>query len=130
MKSITASLALEPSPDEYAQVWRIVHSKCSKSLSFGNASPSEIAFVKVRSASSNQDPNGLHFKNTDGSVAPLPRFYRRYVSADDALSSVAARGGSLYPRSFICGYRSVPLPRDDPFSKVASRDISTLTTDL
>lgn len=87
------ALSLNLDPDEYKVIWQLVRSKSSKSLNFGNSTEHEVSFVKSQILDSNTDSNGFHFKNPDGSLAPLPRFYRRYVSPEDALKSVAARGG-------------------------------------
>lgn len=124
------ALRLNLPPAEYAVVWPVVRSKCTKSLSFGNASESEINFVKSQIRLSREDPTGLHFKNSDGSLAPLPRFYRRYVSAEDAVSSVTARGGPLAIRERMQSDIDLSLQKGTIRSqKVALRDNSLISND-
>lgn len=126
-KRLQQALHLNLPLDEYDSIWSVVRSKCSKSLDFGCATDKEVNFVRSQISASNADPKGLHFKNPDGSIAPLPRFYRKFVTADDAISSVAARGGPLAIRE-----RSLPDIEKSlekgaiRNKKVASRDISEL----
>ena len=112
---------------EYESIWSIVRSKSFKSLNFGSATEKEIHFVKNQISASNADPNGLHFKNPDGSLAPLPRYYRKYVSVEDAISSVAARGGPLSIRERTQSQIDKSLEKGTIRNqKVAERDISEL----
>lgn len=125
------ALRLNLPPEEYPQVWRIVRSKCSKSLDFGSSTDREVSFVKSQIANTSTDSDGLHFKNPDGSRAPLPRYYRKYVSADAALSSVAARGGPLAIKERSFGDLENSVEKAQIRSRaVSKRDISNITTDL
>lgn len=49
---------------------------------------------------SSDDSNGFQYINQDGTKCGLARYYRKFVDADSAIRSVAARGGpvSLHDR--------------------------------
>lgn len=120
-----------PDFSEYESIWQIVKSRCTKSLNFGAATPREIGFIRSQIVSSKDDPNGLHFKNSDGSTAPLPRYYKRFVSSEVAISSVAARGGPLAIRDRSSGDIANSLAKGEiRRQKVSARDISDLTTNF
>lgn len=123
------ALCLNLPPDEYAEAWRIVRSKCTKSLDFGSTTPLEVFYVKNQISSSCLSPEGLHFLNPDGSRAPLPRYYRKYVTPEAAISSVTARGGPLAirDRSNEDFNRIIELS-DIRKEKISNHDISCLTT--
>ena len=123
------ALRLNLPPEEYSSVWRIVRSKCTKSLDFGSVTPLEVSFVKNQISSSCLSPEGLHFLNPDGSRSPLPRYYRRYVSPEAAISSVAARGGpqAIRDRS-LDDFDSIIQKSSARLEKVSNHDISELTT--
>lgn len=123
------ALRLNLPPDEYAKVWPIVRSRCTKSHDFGSATPKEVEYVKKQISASNSSPEGLHFLNPDGSRAPLPRYYKKYVSPEDAISSVSARGGPLAirDRSHEDFDRIITLS-DIRKEKISNHDISVLTT--
>lgn len=126
-KKLQQALHLNLDPDEYDSIWSLVRSKSSKSLNFGSATPKEISFVKSQISASKQDPIGFNFKNPDGSLAPLPRYYRRYVTADDVIESVAARGGPTAIRERSEGSIQQSLEKGKiRFQKVSQRDISEM----
>lgn len=130
-RRLQQALSLNLDPDEYESIWKVVKSRSSKSLDFGAATPCEISYVKTQIQSTNECPEGMHFKNPDGTNAPLPRYYRRFVGPDDALKSVAARGGPLAIRERSSGDIENSLQKGlIRKQKVAARDISELTTDF
>lgn len=125
------ALRLNLPPEEYALVWPIVRSKCSKSLCFGSATDREVSFIKAQIDNSSNDPEGFCFKNPDGSRVPLPRYYRKYVSADAAISSVSARGGPLAIKERSSGDLDNSIEKAQIRNRAASRrDISSITTDF
>lgn len=127
-KRLQQALSLNLDPEEFESVWKVVKSKCTKSLDFGSATPLEKQFVQSQIRASRDCSEGLHFKNPDGSLAPLPRYYRKYVTADDAIRSVAARGGPLSIRDRSIGDIDNSLEKGEVrLRKVADRDISELT---
>lgn len=116
---------------EYQTVWSIVRSKCTKSLDFGSATKLEFDFVRSQIIRSRSSKTGFQFYNPDGSVAPLARYYRKFVTAEDAVCSVASRGGpfAIRDRSIEDCKKSVSRGETRRL-KMSSHDISELTTNL
>lgn len=124
---IQSALRLNLPSDEYEEVWNIVRSRCLCSKGFGAATDLQKDYVRYCVNRSSSDPDGLKFFAKDGSSSPLSRYYRRFISSDDAIRSVAARGGpisyddraqDMKERSIENGKRIV--------SEIARRDNSVL----
>lgn len=95
-RKLHSALKLNLPRDEYDAVWSLVKSKCFKSLNFGASSSVQVSKVKSAISKSNSSPEGFRICNPiNGFPEPLSRYYRKFVTADDALKSVAARGGPL-----------------------------------
>lgn len=126
-KRLQQALSLNLDPIEYEDTWNLVRSRCLCSKGFGAATDLQKQYVKDCIHRSSRCENGFQFYAKDGSVSPLSRYYRKFVSPDDAISSVAARGGpivfddrpqDLKERSIDHGKRIV--------SEIAKRDLSIL----
>lgn len=94
-QSLQQALRLNLDVDEFRDVWKIVKSRSLCSKGFGAYSDLEIDYVKSCLERSKNDPDGLKFYTLNGSSQPISRYYRKYISPDIAICSVAARGGPI-----------------------------------
>lgn len=95
-RKLHSALRFNLDPDEYDSVWNLVKSKCFKSLNFGCSSSVQVANVKAAISQTRSSSDGFRIVNPiNGFPEPLSKYYRKFVTADDAISSVAARGGPL-----------------------------------
>lgn len=129
-RRLQQSLRLNLDPDEYESVWRVVRSRCLCSKGFGAATDLQKQYVRdcIKRSSSNE--NGFQFYSRDGSISSLARYYRKFVTPEDAVKSVSSRGGPLVyderpqdlkDKSIANGYRIL--------SEIRNRDLSTLFND-
>lgn len=126
-KRLQQALSLNLDEHEYNDVWNIVRSRFLCSKGFGASTDLQKQYVRDCIRRSNTNDKGFQYYSRDGSVSPLSRYYRKFVSASDAISSVASRGGpivyddrpqDLKDRSIDNGKRIV--------SEIAKRDLSIL----
>lgn len=126
-KNVCSRLSLNLDELEYEDVWNLVRSRCLCSKGFGASTDLQKQYVRDCIRRSNTNDKGFQYYSKDGSVSPLSRYYRKFVSAEDAISSVAARGGpivfddrpqDLKDRSIDNGQRIV--------SEIAKRDLSII----
>ena len=124
-KRLQQALKLNLDKDEYEEVWQVVRSRCISSNGFGAATDLQKDYVKDCIERSKNNPNGLQFFASDGLPSPLSRYYRRFVSSDAAISSVAASHGPIYcdDRSFQDKLKSIENG-ERIVSEVDNRDIS------
>lgn len=92
-KNLQSALKLNLPDDEYKQIWKIVRSRSVCSKGFGASTELEKDYIRSCIELSQDDPNGFQYYSKDGTASGLARYYRRFVSADAAVRSVAARGG-------------------------------------
>lgn len=111
--------------EEYLNVWKIVKSRCFFSKGFGASTDFEISHIHYCIDLSKDHPDGLKFFHADGSSSPLPRYYRKFLSPDDCIESVVARGGPLTidDRPYDLKDRSIEKGKKI-LQKVSDRDIS------
>lgn len=114
---------------EYENVWSVVKSRCFFSKGFGAASDFEIDYVRSCIDRSKDHSDGLKFYHSDGSSSPLPRYYRKFLSPDAAISSAVARGGTLTydDRSLSEKMRSIERGKK-VVQQVSDHDISEFYT--
>lgn len=126
-RRLQQALRLNLDDDEYSDVWNLVRSRCLCSKGFGAATDLQKEYVKECIHRSSTCENGFQYFSKDGSVSPLSRYYRKFVSSDDAILSVSARGGSIVyddrpqdmkDRSIENGLRIV--------SEISKRDLSVI----
>lgn len=94
-KRLQQALRLNYSEEEYNEIWNIVKSRAFWSKNFGSATDFEKSFVRSSILRSASDEDGFKMYFSDGSTQPLAKYYRKFVDADSAIKSVAARGGTL-----------------------------------
>lgn len=121
------ALRLNLDEDFYNEVWSVVRSRSFCSKHFGARSDKQVSYVKSCIEKSKTDPSGLKYFNSDGSPFPLSRYYRKYLSLDACITSVAARGGPVYEddRSITEKIQSVQHG-SAILQKARKRDISEL----
>lgn len=112
---------------EYESVWQIVRSRSFCSKGFGASTDLEKSFIRSCLEKTKDSPDGLCIFNPDGSGSPVPRYYRRFVSPDVAISSVSARGGpdAIRVRSSLDKVQSIDR-NNAVLQKARKRDISEL----
>lgn len=93
--ALQRALKLNLPPEEYEQVWQKVKSRSICSKGFGAYTDKEREYVKSCISRSASHSDGFKYFNLDGNSFPLARYYRKFVSADDAIKSCRARGGPL-----------------------------------
>lgn len=100
-KKLQQALRLNLEESEYMDIWRIVRSRCFSSKGFGAYTDLEKDYITDCIHRSSDDSNGFQYINQDGTKCGLARYYRKFVDADSAIRSVAARGGpvSLHDRT-------------------------------
>lgn len=83
------ALRLNLSPEEYADIWRLVHCRYIDSLGFGAPDdPQVISYLRKGIAASKDSPYPLFFHPETGQSFPLARYYRgkpKVYSFTDAL---------------------------------------------
>lgn len=89
------ALKLNLPEDEFEDVWKLVKSKTLFSKRFGAVTDKEISHIKYGIKLSRTDNDGLKYYSANGQSFPLARYYRKFVSVDDALISVDAMGGPI-----------------------------------
>lgn len=97
-RRLRSALYLNLEPSEYETVWNLVRSRSFKSLNFGVPTNKQISIVKANIERSQFDPEGFKIVNPiNGHPEPMSKYFRKYVSAVNAINSVNARGGPLAP---------------------------------
>lgn len=128
--SLQQALKLNLEPDEYDTVWRLVRSRSFSSKGFGAYTDTEIDYVRHCIDKSSNDPEGLKYYNLDGASFPLARYYRRFLSAENAIKSVAARGGPLTLENRDISDKLASVENGNRIrAQVSKRDISEFFTD-
>lgn len=94
-QKLQQALKLNLPPDEFLDVWKIVKSRSLCSKRFGLYTDLEKAYVTDCINRSSSDPDGFKFFTLAGKSQPVARYYRRLISPDAAVKSVAARGGPI-----------------------------------
>lgn len=124
-KALWSALRLNLPEDEFNSVWKVVKSRSFFSKGFGAASDLEVDYVKSCIDRSKSHPEGLKYFHSDGSSSPLPRYYRKFLSPEAAIESVAARGGPITydDRSFSEKMRSIERGKKI-VQKVSEHDVS------
>lgn len=124
------ALRLNLEPSEYEDIWKLVRSRSVCSLGFGAVTDFERDKVLQCIDQSSSHPDGLKYFNSDGSTFPLARYYRKFLSAENAIKSVSARGGPLNAddRAMDDKVRS-QLNGERIRKQVAKRDISEFYSD-
>lgn len=87
------ALKLNYTEEEYNEIWNFVKSRSFWSKNFGAATDLEKNFVRSSILRSASDEDGFKMYFNDGSTQPLSKYYRKFIDADSAIKSVAARGG-------------------------------------
>lgn len=95
-RRLHSALRLNLPPEEYDAVWNLVKSRSFKSLNFGVPTKKQVAIVRDAIEKTQHDPDGFKLTNPiNGHPEPISRYFRKFVHADNAINSVAARGGPL-----------------------------------
>lgn len=129
-KRLQQALRLNLDPLEYEDVWSVVRSRCLCSKGFGAATDLQREYVRYCIGRSNCNKDGFQYFSKDGSSSPLSRYYRKFISSDDAIRSVSARGGSFVfdDRPFDLKERSVENGKRI-VSEISKRDFSIFLFD-
>lgn len=98
-RAIQAKLRSTLEDDEFNSVWSKVKSRSVFSNGVGACSELHEKYVKSCISRSSSDTSGLKFYSSNGTPSPLSRYYRRFLSPDDAIKSFAARGLVVRDRS-------------------------------
>lgn len=117
-QNLQIALKLNYDEDEFRSIWKVVKSRSLCSKFFGSSTDLEISYIKGCISRSESSPDGFKYFALNGSTQPLSRYYRRYITPDNAEKSVAARGGPITfdDRGMSDKDRSV-----DSFNKIRSQ---------
>lgn len=85
------ALKLNLEPSDYNDTWKIVRSRFFCSKGFGGYTDFEKRYIGLCIDNSCQDPDGLKYFGTDGSTQPLARYYRKFLTSDQAIASFSSR---------------------------------------
>lgn len=92
-RRLQQALKLNLPEDEYFEVWSVVKSRSISSKGFGYRTEREKAYVKHCAELSVNDSDGLKYFNADGTSVPISKYYRKKLSPDLIIKSVASMGG-------------------------------------
>ena len=90
------ALRLNLSKEEYDEVWSLVKSKVLCSKAFGDCTFEQLLKVTECIERSKDNPDGFKYFVQNGTPQPLAKFYRKYVTPSQAVSSVVATGGPVF----------------------------------
>lgn len=126
-RRLQQALRLNFDADEYENIWSVVRSRSFCSKGFGASTELEKSYIRNCLELTKDNLDGLRIFNSDGTGSPLPRYYRKFVSSDVAISSVTARGGpdAIRERSSLDKLNSF-YRGNDILKKAQKRDISEL----
>lgn len=130
-RSLQQALSLNLSAEEYNEVWSKVKSRSICSKGFGSKSLKQENYVKDCIVNSQDDPDGFKFYTEKGESQPLARYYRKFITLDNAVRSSEARQSPLTVDTRSVSEKDMSIERGSVIrSKVSNREISDLFSDL